>query len=248
MQELLQDLQAADYAFLSGVIESPLNLSNDQKLNGLIAAWEEDATPEKHQALNEHLEKEIRYLGSSEALYWSRWMFGQEPGTSFHTIIKDAAKVLKVDVPAAGTQKEQVEALVTGYVTKQFQDLTQAEQQELLESLGVDKDRAASFLKRSAGVFALPLMVEAFGSLVVDALIKKIIFGAIAKIIGKQLANRLFQFIAGRFPWWVAWIGPAIWSVSIGWTMFDLQGPAMRKTIPITLYLGLCSMRDASEA
>ena len=118
----------------------------------------------------------------------------------------------------------------------------------MLESLGVEQERAASFIKKSAGVFALPMLVEAFGSLVVNGLIKNIIFGLIGKIIGHQLAMRLFNFIVGRFPWWVSWIGPVAWTVSIGWTAFDVQGPAYRKTIPIVLYLGLCSMRGEVPA
>jgi uncharacterized protein YaaW (UPF0174 family) len=87
------------------------------------------------------------------------------------------------------------------------------------------------------------MLIQAFNTIIVEGLIKRIIFGTIARIIGQQLAQRLFSFVAGRFPWWLAWIGPAAWSLSIGWTAFDLQGPALRKTMPIVLYLGLCSMR-----
>ena len=88
------------------------------------------------------------------------------------------------------------------------------------------------------------MLIEAFNIVIVQGLIKTIIFGTIAKIIGQQLANRLFTFLVGRLPWWVNWIGPAAWTLSIGWTTIDLQGPAKRKTIPIVLYLGLCSMRQ----
>jgi hypothetical protein len=113
----------------------------------------------------------------------------------------------------------------------------------------VEQERAAAFVTKSAGVFALPLLIQAFGSLVVDGLIKRVIFGAIGAIIGKQLAMRLFDFIAKRFPWWVSWIGPAVWTLSLGWTALDISGPALRKTIPIVLYLGLCQLRgDASPA
>ena len=104
--------------------------------------------------------------------------------------------------------------------------------------------KAEAFLKKSAGVFALPMLIEAFNLVVVHGLIKTIIFGTIAKIIGQQLAARLFTFLVGRLPWWVNWIGPAAWTLSIGWATIDIQGPARRKTVPIVLYLGICSMRD----
>ena len=79
---------------------------------------------------------------------------------------------------------------------------------------------------------------------IVQGLIKTIIFSTIARIIGSQLAAKLFTFLVGRMPWWVSWVGPAAWTLSIGWTAFDLQGPATRKTIPVVLYLGLCSLRE----
>jgi uncharacterized protein YaaW (UPF0174 family) len=90
-------------------------------------------------------------------------------------------------------------------------------------------------------------MIEAFNLVVVQGLIKTIIFGTIARIIGRQLAARLFAFLAGRVPWWVGWIGPAAWTLSVGWTALDLQGPASRKTVPVMLYLGLCAVRKRSE-
>ena len=247
MQEVLAPLEIPDYHFLAGVIESPFNLTEDQKLKSLIEALETNDTKANRKAVNEHLEKEIRYLGSSDAAYFFRRFTGAEPGVQFQEILRDVAKTLKVDLKQIGTEQEMLVDLVQQYATKQFASLPDEEKQKMLESLGVERERASSFIKKSAGVFALPMLIEAFGSLVVNGLIKNVIFGLIAKIIGKQLAMRLFNFILGRFPWWVAWIGPVAWTLSIGWTAFDVQGPAYRKTIPAVLYLGLCSMRDSSE-
>ena len=244
MQEVFTPLEIADYHFLAGIIESPFNLTDDRKLKSLITSVEENDTREHRAALNDQLEKEIRYLGSADLAYFVRQWSSDSPGVSFPEIIRDVAKALKVDVPQIGTERQMIEQVVQQYATKQFADLPDEEKQKMLESLGVEQQRAASFIKKSAGVFALPMLIEAFGSLVVNGLIKNIIFGLIGKIIGHQLAMRLFNFILGRFPWWVAWIGPAAWTVSVGWTAFDIQGPAYRKTIPIVLYLGLCSMRE----
>ncbi len=243
MQEVFEPLEIADYHFLIGIIESPFNLTDDPKLKSLLAAYEADETPENRDALNRQLERSIRYLGSSDVAYFLRRWTTSEPGVPFHEMMRDVAGALKVAKPQVGTQREMLEQIVTRYATKQFANLPDEEKQKMLESLGVEQERAAAFIKKSAGVFALPMLVEAFGSLVVNGLIKNIIFGLIGKIIGHQLAMRLFNFIVGRFPWWVSWIGPVAWTVSIGWTAFDIQGPAYRKTIPIVLYLGLCSMR-----
>ncbi len=259
MQEVLAPLQIPDYHFLIGIIESPFNLTDDRKLKSLLETLEKESgsdeadkeSTQKHRdALNQKLEKEIRYLGSSDVAYFVRQWTTGDAGVSFQEIIRDVAKTLKVKAPQMGTEREMLEALVTEYATKQFADLPDEEKQRMLESLGVEQERASRFIKKSAGVFALPMLIEAFGSLVVNGLIKNIIFGLIGKIIGHQLAMRLFNFILGRFPWWVAWIGPVAWTVSLGWTAFDIQGPAYRKTVPVILYLGLCSMRgeDIPEA
>jgi len=243
MQAVLQTLERDDYAFLVGLIESPLNVTDDQKLKKLYEAYDADQSEFNRNALDRQLEKSIRYLGSSEALYWGRYLFGQEPGTSFRTIILDVGRTLKLNIQTLGTDREVLEGLVQDYATKQFAKLKPEEQQQMLEELGVEREKAAQFIKHSAGVFALPLLIETFNLLVVQGLIKKVIFGTITKIIGTQLAHRLFTFVVGRVPWWVQWIGPAAWTLSIGWTALDIQGPAMRKTVPIVLYLGLCSLR-----
>ena len=244
MQDLLLHLESADYTFLAGAIESPLNLTQDfmlrQKVDHFIQGGEKEAD---RQILVQQLEKEIRYLGSSDIAYLFRYVSGATPGVPFSEIIRDVARMLKVKLPGMSTETEALKHLVTEYATQQFSRLSAEEQQQLLEELGVDQDRAAAFLKKSAGVFALPLMIQAFGSIVIDGLIKRIIFGAIAKIIGQRLAMQLFNFIAGRFPWWLKWVGPLAWTTSIGWTAMDIQGPAYRKTIPVVLYLGLCSIR-----
>ena len=244
MKDLLAVLQPADFRFLAGVLESPVNLTNDSKFEALVADLEKEDSPENRADVNAEFESSLRYLGSSDLMYAFRSWTGSEPGVSFKEIVSDVAKALDVPTPRMATAREMVEQLATDYATQQFAGLSTEEQQKMLEELGVEKEKAAAFLKRSAGVFALPMLIEAFNIVVVQGLIKTIIFGTIAKIIGSQMATKLFTFLVGRMPWWVSWIGPAAWTLSIGWTTIDLQGPARRKTIPAVLYLGLCSLRE----
>src|SRR5690606_14159479 len=165
----------------------------------------------------------------------------------FAEIVRDVARALRVEPPRLGTDRERLEAVVEQYATQQFASLTPEEQQRMLVELGVEQDKAARFVLKSAGVFSVPLLIAAFDAIVVQGLIKNIIFGTIARLVGRQLSARLFSLLAGRLPWWVSWIGPAAWAVSIGWTALDRQGPAMRKTIPVVLFLGLCSLRDRHD-
>jgi hypothetical protein len=244
MHDVFQSLDLADYTFLVEVLEGPFTLLSDGQLRRLLADLEAYDTPEARATLNQRLEREIRYLGSSEVLYWSRSLLGQEAGTPFPQVVRDVARALKVETPPMGTAREQVAHVVEQYVTKQFASLSPEEQQRMLVEAGAERENAAAFIRRSAGVFALPLLIQTFDVLVVQVLIKQVIFGTIAKIIGQQLAGKIFTFLAGRFPWWLRWVGPVAWTASIGWTVFDLQGPALRKTIPAVLYLGLCALRE----
>jgi len=248
MKDLLQILEPADFAYLAGIIRSDFNATADGDLARLSTEYEEDPTDELCEELCSRFEREIRYLGSSEVAYGFRTVTGQDPGVSFQETVRDVASALKVGKPPLGTDREQVEWVASEYATSQFAHLSQEEQQKMLEDLGVEREKAEAFLKKSAGVFALPMLVEAFNYVIVQGLIKTIIFGTIARIIGQQLANRLLTFLVGRLPWWVNWIGPAAWTFSIGWATLDLQGPAKRKTIPVVLYLGICSMRENSQA
>ena len=247
MQDVLSPLMPADYHFLIGIIEGPISLTDDLGLRALLVAVEKDDNEETRAVLNQRLEREIRYVGSADLAYAFRYATGREAGVPFSEIVCNVAKTLKIKLSSLGTDREVLETMVQEYATKQFERLSPEEQQQLLESLGVDRERAASFLKKSAGVFALPTLIQAFGVIVVQGLIKTVIFGMIAKIIGKQLAMRLFNFLFSRLPWWVSWIGPAAWTLSIGWAALDIQGPAYRKTVPIVLYLGLCSLREQEE-
>jgi uncharacterized protein YaaW (UPF0174 family) len=244
MQDVFSPLTPADYAFLIGLIESPFTLTDDAALKRLLAAYEADPSEATREELDLRLEREIRYLGSADLAYVTRMLSGQTPGVTFREIIGDVARTLKVELPRLGTDRELLEDLVEQYATQQFARLTPEEQQRMLVDLGVDKDKAARFVLKSAGVFSLPLLIAAFDAIIVQGLIKTIIFGTIAKLIGRQLSSRLFSLLAGRLPWWVSWIGPAAWTISIGWTALDLQAPAQRKVIPIVLFLGLCSLRE----
>lgn len=244
MQDVFAPLTADDYPFLVGLVESNVNLTDDAKLRRLLADYQAEPTPANRAGLDRQLEQEIRYLGSADVAYLVRTLLGKEPGVPFREIIRDVAQALKVDLTVLGTDRELLDQLVERYVTDQFARLSPEEQQRMLVELGVDRDKAARFIVKSAGVFSIPLLVAAFDAIVVQGLIKHVIFGTIARLVGKQLSARLFSLLAGRLPWWIGWIGPAAWTLSIGWTALDLQGPAMRKTIPVVLFLGLCSLRE----
>lgn len=240
MKSLFDGFQTKDFQFLAGLLESNVNFNDDRGLQLALSDYMEDSTNvDKRDDLVIKLRHEIRYAGSSDIAYFTRWMRGNTPGVPLKKVFSEAARALKFNVDTRHTERELVADIATRFVEKEFSDLEPAEQQKMLENLGVETDKAAAFLKRSAGVFTVPVMIQAFNIVIVNGLIKQIIFGAIARMIGKALADKLFLLLVGRLPWWVGWIGPAAWTASLSWTAIDITGPAMRKTIPVTLYLGL---------
>ncbi len=248
MKEILNTLEVADYEFVAALMKNWVNFTDDAEVERRIRAFEASGSAEDRTLLDEKLEREIRYLGSSDIAYLLRYATGREPGVSFREVLRDVAHTLKVRPDRLGTDREVLEDLVQQYATQQFAGLAPEEQQRMLEDLGVEKEKAATFVLRSAGVFAIPVMIEAFSAVVVEGLIKRVILATIAKFLGEQAARKIFLWVAGRFPWWLRWVGPAAWTASISWTAIDLQGPAMRKTVPVALYLGLCCLRQSSEA
>lgn len=243
MRDVFAPLQSTDFAFLVQLLESQVNLSDGARLQAALTAYEADPEPATRRALEDVLEHEIRYAGSAELAFLARSLTGRPGGVPFREVVQDVARKLKVKPAALGTDRELLEDLVERYATQQFAELTPEAQREMLVSLGVEREKAAAFVKTSAGVFALPVLIEAFNAVVVQGLIKQVIFGTIARIVGQQLSRQLFGLLARGLPWWVSWIGPAAWTASLSWAVVDLQGPAYRKTIPVVLYLGLCSLR-----
>jgi uncharacterized protein YaaW (UPF0174 family) len=248
MTDIFAPLSSDDYVFLVGLIESPVNLTDNLGLRAALERYEQDPSDAARADLDRILEREIRYAGSADVAYFARQAMGKEPGVPFREMIRDVAQAVKVEPPALGTEREMLEDVVERYATDQFARLPAEEQQKILVELGVKRDEAARFLLKSAGVFSIPVLIQVFDVVVVQGIVKGMVFSAITRLMGSRLSQHLLTTIAGRLPWWLPWIGPAAWTLSIGWTALDIQGPALRKTVPIVLFLGLCALRDSHEA
>lgn len=247
MQPLLDLLQPADYAFLVGLVESPFNQTDDARLRQLLQQYEQSGAPADRAALDAHLEATVRYLGSADVAYWFRGSIGLAPGVSFDEIVRDVARTLKVPAPTGETLRARVEQVTEAHVARTFEEMPPEKQRALLLELGVEEQQVKRFLRTSAGVFAFPVLVQAFDAFVIQGLLKNVVFGTIAKLVGRRLSEGLFGLLAARFPFWLRLVGPAAWTLSIGWTALDLQGPALRKTVPVVLYLGLVSHRERAR-
>lgn len=247
MNDLFAPCTAEDYRFLVDLLASDLNRTDDAGLRRAYDRYAETGLDEDRAALDAKLERTLRYLGAHDVAYALREASGQEPGVPMTTVIAEAARALGMHAPEHGTPRERCERVVETHTLRTWRELPKDEQQRLLEGLGVERQRALEFVKTASGVYAFPVLVGAFNAIVVQGLVKSVIFGTISKIVGARISALLFGQLLARMPWWAAWLGPASVALSAGWTALELGGPALRKTVPAVLYLGLASLRASEE-
>ena len=248
---LLLKCDANDFSVLISQIDSYVNFSSDSELKELLANYKKNDTNDSKTTLAKAVEREIRYIGSSDIAYVFRKLKGDElpAGVSIHEIIEDVSNKLKVKQKLLGSPEAKVERLVKWVVEKTFFALKPEQQRELFEKAGVGKDQQDEFfekIKRNKAHFLL-LLLSLLGPEITATIIQGLAVAAMATFMGRKAAEELFKNLVKRFPWWAEWLGPIVWSLSLGWLAIDLQGAANRKTIPIILYLGIISLRDGPE-
>lgn len=248
---LLLKCDANDYSVLISQIDSYVNFSSDSELKELLIAYKRNATNGSKYALAKVLEREIRYIGSSEIAYAIRKIKGNDcpAGVSIHEVIDDVSKKLKVKQRLLGTPEAKVERLVKWVVEKTFFALKLEQQRELFEKAGVGKGQQEAFFEKIKNnkTYFLPLLLSLLGPEITATIVQGLAITAMAAFMGRKAAEELFKNLAARFPWWAEWLGPIVWGLSLGWLAIDLQGAANRKTIPVLLYLGIVGLRDGPE-
>jgi len=144
---LLLKCESADFSVLIGQIDSYVNFSSDAELKELLAAYERSPTNNHKVKLTQTLEREIRYIGSSDVAYAFRKLLGDEvpAGVSIQEIIDDVSKKLKVKQKLLGTPEAKVERLVKAVVERTFFALTPEQQRELFEKSEVGKEQQDEF-------------------------------------------------------------------------------------------------------
>jgi uncharacterized protein YaaW (UPF0174 family) len=248
---LLLKCDATDFQVLISQIDSHVNFSSDAELKRLLAAFRQSDEATRKVALAKAVEREIRYIGSSEVAYAYRKLVKRnEPsGVSINEIIEDVSKKLKVKQKLLGSPEAKVERLVKWTVEKTFFALKPEQQRELFNKAGVGKGQQDEFFEKikSNKAHFLPLLLSVLGPEITATIIQGLAISAMAAFMGRKAAEELFKNLATRFPWWAEWLGPIVWALSLGWLAIDLQGAANRKTIPVLLYLGIVGLRDGPE-
>ncbi len=250
MKALLEKCEYADFEYLSKVLDSYLSFTDDNKRKQLL-----DKSKSNNAARTELIlliDKQIRYYGSSDFAYLTRFLCGKdknEAGVAASELIDDVCKKLKVPIKRGGSSEVRLERLVKAVVEKELLSKSPEELSKAFEDIGVgdaDRDLIMDHLKKNGKAAVLPILFKVLGPKVTLGIIETIIVTILAQIVGREAAKHLVKELVKRNPW-LNVLGPVLWVISGTWIALDLQGPAYRKTIPICLYLGIVALRDGSE-
>ncbi len=248
---LLLKCDATDFSVLISQLDSYVNFSSDTEMNSLLAKYRQNTTLSCKTELALAIEREIRYMGSSDIAYAFRKLTSDNnpSGVSINEIIEDVSGKLKVKQKLLGTPEAKMERLVKWTVEKTFFQMKPEQQREMFDKAGVGKKQQDEFFEkiRTNKAHFLPLLFSLLGPKVTASIAQGLAITALTTFMGRKAAEELIKNLATRFPWWAEWLGPIVWGLSLSWLAVDLQGAANRKTIPILLYLGIVGLRDGPE-
>jgi len=247
IQNILLSAQDVDLEFIVGVLKSPLSFSADGVMEQAMASYERERSPEAKRALAGILDRELRYAASSDLAYLVRWLWTDDAGVRPEKLLADVAHRLNVKLRTIGSFEAKLQRLVQSVAEKELLEMDPARQQELVTSQGIGTSTAQELLrhlKQKGPVSGVPLLITLAGREAGEKIATALVVRVITVILGRHAAAQLIKSLATRFPWWADWIGPAAWAVTGAWVAHDVQGPAFRKTIPVTLYLGLVMLRE----
>lgn len=245
MKAILQKCTQADFEYLSEILDSYVSFTDDAKRKQLLQM----KTIQDRQELIDLIDKQIRYYGSSDAMYLVRSVFANDGGVTAQELVSDVAEKLKIKIKIGSSVEKSLETLAKQVVDKELLSKKPDELAEYFRNIGVkeaDIKVISDFINTNGKVAALPIIAEVLGSEVAFVIAQSIIISIIASIVGREAAKKLVTELVKRNPW-LQTLGPIVWVISGTWLAFDLQGPAFRKTVPICLYLGIVSLRDGEE-
>lgn len=251
MSSLLMKCDTEDFSFLIQQIDSYVSLTDDKFLREQLARFREVPSTANKVALVELLEREIRYLGSSEIGYAYRKMRSDDPvaGVSIHEMANDACKLLKIQRKPLGSVEAKLEQLAKKVAHQTFFAMAGEQQRALFRDAGVSDAHSTEMLHKlkTNKPLLMPLLLQILGREGTMLLLEGLVIGALSVLLGKEAAKVLVKSALARVPWLAEFLGPIVWTLSLAWWAYDLQGPANRKVIPILVYLGVVGLRDGPE-
>jgi len=159
-------------------------------------------------------------------------------GVGYDAVVQGVARRLKLDVSGSPTEVQLERAVLDAVLGRIFDQGTPAWQAEVLG--GVQTTSLAEPLRTGRWVpGSLQVMVRDVGSDEVAYVVGQIVARAVGYGAAREAAKRL----AGTAGLAVPLVNVAM----IGWTVWDLAGPAFRKTMPTVVEVALLRLRFGAE-
>jgi hypothetical protein len=247
MRRILERAGPADLEYVARLLAGRLGFAGGERTRRALRAFRRMPSPRNKRALVILLEQEFRYAGSADLAYLFRSLSGRPGGVGCHEIVADVARKLDVKIRPIGPLEDKLERLTRAVAERGLLELSPAEQRKLFRAHGAGLETARELrkrLKRHGPAAVMPILLVLLGREASEKLVTGLVMRQIGWLVGRDAARVLLERLAARFPWWAEWVGPIAWSVSGALVTLDLQGPAYRKTIPVTLYAGLCVLRE----
>lgn len=241
--DILQKCTKNDAEFIANILNSYINFTDDKGMKEMLSMWQSGPMP---IALAQKIEKEIRYVASSDIAYGARKIRGIEPaGIEIDELINDVCTVMKIPVKKVGTIEDKLKYFAKRIVDKAFMEQSQEEQINLLKKLDISEEQIKKIVNniKENKEKLIPALIVILGKEAAINFANTILIGIIAVFVGKKTAEQLLKVLISKMPWLAA-LGPIAIAGLTGWTILDICGPATRKTIPLTLYLGILSLRN----
>ncbi len=155
--------------------------------------------------------------------------FGQ--GVSYSEILRDCADKLKVDSTELSTDPEIEEAMLVAIIQQYMEDCPPEDREELQAALGnvgeAQKEVIAHLLRGGLAVGGLALMIRQVGQKAVTQALRFILL----RIAGIQAGKQVARIVA---------VGIPLLNVALAaYTVYELAGPAFRKTLPTVIDIAL---------
>jgi hypothetical protein len=145
------------------------------------------------------VDKQIRYLGSSEFAYLYRSLFNDDAGVTATELINDVCEKLKVTIKIGGSIESKLERLVKMVVEKELLSKKPEELRKAFRDFGIGEakiEHILDFLKKNGKIFVLPILFEIAGPAITLSIIEGIIISLITVILPRSSGHSAKRVIS----------------------------------------------------
>lgn len=207
--------------------------------------------------LAQELVDQLRYFGTHGVIWTVKRLFKKDPYNNYSKIVYEVAKCLnkslakefRIQIPRVASV-EDYETIICEILLKiQFAKKNKDQIREMLKEAGLEEegiiDSAWDFIKKGGSGGLVISLVKILGKKVVKQLMEQTVLLFVAKIFGKESAEKLiialFKKISQKA---LAQIISGLGVAMIAWDIIDLSGPAKRITIPCVSYLSAVRLTE----